>query len=77
LPEPPTYFLQNQQCAQVSERAWIARVEVAGVGGLETRVFQFHLTQRLGGVKDGFWYTSQLISEGNDWSGRMRAAELL
>ena len=52
-------------------------MEVEGVGGLETRLFEFHLTQRLGGVHDGLWYTSKLVSEGNDWSGRMRAAELL
>ena len=54
----------------VSDRVWKARVLVAGGGrgGVDDeRVFEWTMVQRLGGHRDGFWYTESLIADGNDW----------
>lgn len=61
---------------KLSERCWRARILVAASDGgsssglvpAEERVYEVTMVQRLGGVYDGWWFTSQLVAEGNDWS---------
>ena len=63
----------------VSERVWKTRVLVsdggdgsdgggAGAGGGEQRVYEFTMVQRLGGHRDGWWFTESVVADGNDWS---------
>jgi hypothetical protein len=61
---------------RLGERCWRARVLVeasdggssSGLVPAEERVYEMTMVQRLGGVHDGYWFTSSLVAEGNDWS---------
>lgn len=61
---------------RLNERCWRARVLVSvsdggsssGLVPSEERVYELTMVQRLGGVHDGYWFTSSLVAEGNDWS---------
>jgi hypothetical protein len=61
---------------RLGERCWRARLLVeasdggssSGLVPAEERVYEMTMVQRLGGVHDGYWFTSSLVAEGNDWT---------
>jgi hypothetical protein len=56
---------------QASEHLWHTRVLVQGParsdGSRDEGTFVFTLSQRVGGIYDGYWFCDSLVADGNDW----------
>ena len=57
---------------QVEERRFKQRVHVRGFRTGEEGTFEFTLVQKLGGLRDGYWYVSSLLADGGGdlWEGK-------